>query len=229
MNKKTVLYTEAAYALGVILLAIGTAVQELAGFGMSMVVAPAYIIHLKVSELLPFFSFGMAEYTLQAVIIIIMAVLLKRFKLGYVFSFVTAIIYGFTLDGVMLLVSPLRTENLIIRVVFLAVGMILCSAGVIMFFKTYISPEAYELFVKEIVAEKKLKLHRFKTGYDIVSLLIAVVMSFVFFGFGVFKGVGVGTVICALINGSLIGVFNRIADDRFEYKDLFDFRKFFER
>ena len=84
MKKKT-FYTEIAYIIGIITLALGTALMEKADFGMSMVVAPAYIIHLKLSELMPFFSFGMAEYTLQAVLLIIMMVFLRRFKLSYLF------------------------------------------------------------------------------------------------------------------------------------------------
>jgi len=79
MKKKT-FYTELAYVVGIITLAIGTALMEKASFGMSMVVAPAYIIHLKVSEVLPFFSFGMAEYTLQAVLLMLMMLSMQFIK-----------------------------------------------------------------------------------------------------------------------------------------------------
>lgn len=226
---KKVFYTEAAYAAGLILLAIGTAFQELAGFGMSMIVAPAYILHLKVSEYLPFFTFGMAEYTLQAVLIIALAIFLRRFRFGYLFSFVTAVIYGLTLDGAMLLVSPIATDVILIRIMYLIFGLLLCSAGVMMFFKTYISPEAYELFVKEISTVKGLKMHNFKTAYDIASCVIAIALSFIFFGFGVFNGVGIGTVVCAFVNGQLIGMFSKIADRIFEFKDRFELRKYFEK
>ena len=64
-------YTEAAYFLGLILLAVATAMMEKANFGMSMVVAPAYLIHLKLVKIWPFFSFGMAEYTLQAFLLVL--------------------------------------------------------------------------------------------------------------------------------------------------------------
>ena len=61
MKGKRILYCELAYFLGIIVLAFGTALMEKADFGISMVVAPAYLIHLKVSEYVPFFSFGMSE------------------------------------------------------------------------------------------------------------------------------------------------------------------------
>ena len=53
MQRKTVFYAEAAFVLGIIILAFGVAFMEKADFGMSMVVVPAYLIHLKVSQFLP--------------------------------------------------------------------------------------------------------------------------------------------------------------------------------
>lgn len=227
--KKKVFYTETAYILGILFLAFGTAFSELAGLGMSMVVAPAYIIHLVVSKYLPFFTFGMAEYTLQAVLIIVLMIFLRRFRISYLFSFVTAVIYGIVLDTIIYIFSPLGTENLILRILYLVLGMVLCSTGVAMHFKTYISPEAYELVVKEVSVAKGLKIYKFKTAYDISSCVVAVIMSFVFFGFGVFRGIGIGTVICALINGSIIGLVSRFLDSHFEYKDGMKLRKLFEK
>lgn len=81
MKKK--IYAELAYVLGLVILAFGTALMERADFGMSMVVAPAYILHLKLRDVLPFFSFGMAEYCLQAVLIVVLCLVLRRFRLGY--------------------------------------------------------------------------------------------------------------------------------------------------
>ena len=47
MKEKRTLYCELAYFVGIVVLALGTAMMEKANFGMSMVVAPAYLIHLK--------------------------------------------------------------------------------------------------------------------------------------------------------------------------------------
>ena len=70
-------YTEAAYGIGILALALGTALMERADFGMSMVVAPAYLIYLKVSSYLDWFSFGMAEYCFQAFLIIVLSIIPK--------------------------------------------------------------------------------------------------------------------------------------------------------
>ena len=224
--KKT-FYTELAYVLGLIFVALGVAFMEKPDFGVSMVVAPAYILHLKISETYSFFTFGMAEYTLQAVLLIIMALVLRRFKLSYLFSFVTAVIYGFILDLCMLLASYVPMENMALRITYYTLGMVLCAIGIALFFHTYIAPEVYELFVKEVSSKYGVEIHRFKTGYDICSCLIGVILSFIFFGFGVFRGVKWGTIICALINGTLIGLCSKFLEQRFEFKDGLGLRKYF--
>lgn len=226
--KKKVFYTELAYLAGLVLLALGTAMMEKADFGVSMVVAPAYLIYKKLNPLLPFVSFGMAEYMLQFAVLAVMALVLRRIRLSYLLSFATAVIYGFILDLCMALVGMAGAGSMALRVVFYLLGMVLCSMGVAMLFRTYISPEAYELFVKEISAKVKMDVYRFKTVYDCCSCLIAVIMSFIFFGFGVFEGVKLGTVVCALVNGSLIGLCSGFYEKHFEFKDGLKLRGFFE-
>ena len=227
MNQKT-FYTEIAYLLGLLILALGTAFMERADFGVSMVVAPAYLIHLKVSEVLPFFSFGMAEYTLQAVVILAMILILRRIKLSYFFSFVTAVLYGLTLDGAMALIALLPEGAFGVKLGWFLFGMLLCSIGVSLLFHTYISPEAYELFVKEISAKLQRDIHKCKTAYDCVSCLIAILLSFLFFGFGHFEGVKLGTIFCALVNGSLIGRCTAWFEKRWDFQDGLPFRKYFQ-
>lgn len=80
MKEKKVFYSEAAYAVGIVVLALGTSMMERADFGMSMIVAPAYLIHLKVSQLLPFFSFGVSEYVFQALLLVVTALVMRRNK-----------------------------------------------------------------------------------------------------------------------------------------------------
>ena len=227
MNQKT-FYTEIAYLLGLLILALGTAFMERADFGVSMVVAPAYLIHLKVSEVLPFFSFGMAEYTLQAVVILAMILILRRIKLSYFFSFVTAVLYGLTLDGAMALIALLPEGSFGVKLGWFLFGMLLCSIGVSLLFHTYISPEAYELFVKEISAKLQKDIHKCKTAYDCASCLIAILLSFLFFGFGHFEGVKLGTIFCALVNGSLIGRCTAWFEKRWDFQDGLPFRKYFQ-
>ena len=226
--KKRVFYTEISYILGLVIMAFAAAFTEKANFGMSMVVAPAYILHLKVSEILPWFTFGVAEYVFQGLLIIITVLIMRKFKISYLFSFVTAVIYGTLLDGAMALISALPENTFAIRILWYILGTVLCSFAVSLFFHTYLSPEAYELIVKEFAQKFNFNINKVKTSYDCISVVLGIIMSFAFFGFGVFKGVGVGTVFCALINGFLIGRFSKLLEKHFDFKNKFSIQKYFE-
>ncbi|WP_033165767.1 DUF6198 family protein [Clostridium sp. KNHs205] len=226
--KKLVFYTELSYILGIILLAFGTAIMEKANFGVSMVVAPAYLVFKKLSLTYTFFTFGMAEYMLQAILLIFMVLLLKKFRISYLFSFLTAIYYGLVLDVSMNLIARVETLTTAMGVVFFFVGLLLCAVGVAFMFHTYISPEVYELFVKKVSEKFHIKLSTFKTIYDCASCLAGILLSFLFFGLFEFEGVKAGTVICALINGKLIGVISNLMEKHLEFKDALPARRYFD-
>lgn len=213
-------YTEVSYLLGLFILAVGTALMERANMGMSMVVAPAYLLHLKVSTVLPWFTFGVAEYTFQAALLVLMCAVLRQFRVSYLFSFVTAVLYGILLDLVML-PAALLPDSLPFRLVWFVLGMLLGSLGVALLFHTYIAPEVYELFVKEWALRFRQDISRCKTVYDCISCAVSILMSFAFFGFGRFEGVKLGTVVCAVCNGFIIGRIAAFLEKRFEFTDRF--------
>ena len=226
--KKKTFSTELAYLVGNLTLAFGTALMAKADFGVSMVVAPAYILHLKVSQSLPIFSFGMAEYCLQGLLLIVLGLVMRRFKISYLFSFVTAVFYGLILDFFVWMIAPLPA-TVPVRGVYYLLGLPVTAFGVSCMFHTYISPGAYELFVKEASGKFGISITRFKIGYDCASCLVAIILSFAFFGLWHFEGVSVGTIFCALVNGLIIGGFSRLLEKHFTFADRLPFRSFFER
>lgn len=208
-------YTEIAYGLGLFLLALGTAFMERAALGMSMIVAPAYVVYLKIREYLPFFTFGMAEYLVQAVVLVLICLCCRRFRLRYLFSFVTAVIYGLMLDGIMLLLALLPADLMGLRIAYYLVGMLICAAGVAMLFRTYIPPEAYELFSMELSERYGWKISRVKTAYDCVSCALAAGLSLLLFGR--LEGVGWGTLFSTLVNGWLVGRAYELLARRYDF------------
>lgn len=227
--RKPVFSTELAYVVAMLLLAIGAAFMTRADIGMSVVIAPAYILYKLINPFFGFFTFGVAEYTFQAVLIIVMVLILKKFRLSFLFSFLTAVLYGWLLDLCMTICPYLPVDFLWQKYVYFAVGAIVGPAGVALMFKTYISPEAYELFVKELADHFSGDLHKFKIGYDCASLVCSIVLNFVAFGFalGFYEGIGVGTLISALCNGFMVSVFTKLYDKVWVFKDKFTLRPFF--
>ena len=220
--------SELAYVFAIPVLALGAALMAEADFGVSMVVAPAYLLHLRLVKLHSFFTFGTLEYLFQGVLLIVMCLILRRFRPAYLFSFVTAVLYGLTLDGCMWLCGFLPWSSVVWRLLGYVLGMLLCALGVSLMFHTYLAPEVYELFVKEIAAKFRLRITRVKTVYDVSSALTGVLLSFLFLGLWRFEGVKAGPIVCALVNGLLIGLFSKLLDRTFTFYDRFPMRKWFE-
>jgi uncharacterized membrane protein YczE len=222
MKRKRIFYCELAYFLGIVVLAFGTALMEKADFGMSMVVAPAYLIHLKISEYVPWFSFGMSEYAFQALLLILLSVVMHKFKKSYILSFATAFLYGTVLDIAMKVVALFPYSGLVWQVIFYIAGLIICAVGVALLLHTYFPPEAYELAVKELSLKFNVTIGKTKTIYDCCSCALAIVLSLCFFK--AFVGVKWGTIACAIINGWLIGKFSQLLESKFILKDAFPWR-----
>ena len=221
MKKK--FYCEVSYLMGLVLLAFGASLMTRADFGLSMIVAPAFII----SEFFSFMTFGMAEYLFQALLLALLVVFVRRFKFTYLLSFLTAVCYGLMLDGCLYLLAFLGEINIAVRIMFYLIGLFATSLGVAFMFHTYISAEVYELFVKEATERFGWKIGVVKTVYDCTSLVLSVLMSFAFFGFGHFKGIGIGTLVCALVNGRLISAFGSLLEKKYDFVDRFPLRKYF--
>ena len=218
--KKPVLYTELAFVLGLLLLAMGTAITARMDLGLSMVVAPAYLLHLQFPDVL---SFGLAEYVLQAAVLAVTMLVLRRMRLGYLLSFGTTVVYGFLLDGAMALAECLPHGTWLARIGLYGLGVLLCTVAIALLLRSYLPPAAYELFVKEVAAAFGWKVSRVKTVYDCLSCVIAVLLSLILFGR--LEAVGIGTVVCAVVYGPLIGLFDRLLEQKFIFYDRFTFRR----
>lgn len=227
MKKKLRFPAEAVWLLGVVLMAAGVACISKSNFGYSMVVAPAYLLYAKLSPHLGWLTFGMTEYMFQGLLILLLIPVTRRFRPQYLLSFATAVIYGYLFDAMLRLAALLPVGGFFGRCLWFAVGEGIIVLSVVCFMHTYLAPEAYELVVKEISRVYRKPFHRVKLIYDLSSLLVAVVLSLTLFGPGAFRGftpaglwravldgyviegIGIGTVIAALVGGPLIGFADR--------------------
>ena len=210
-----------------LILAFGNAFMEKADLGMSMVVAPAYILHVFISKYLTFFSFGMAGYVFQAFLLLGLSLVMKKVKRSYFLSFVTAFLYGLLLDAVMSLVALISLEGFVWRCVFFTLGLILSAIGVALLLHNYFPPELYEMVSMEISIKYNVSIGKVKTVYDCCSYVLAILLSLCFFGG--FVGVKYGTIICALVNGFLIGSVGKFLEKNFDFKDALPLRDKIDR
>ena len=213
---------ELLYLVAIVLMAVGVALTDRAGLGFSMIVAPAYILSEVVG-----IGFGTMEYLVQAALLLAMGLLLRRFRLSYLFSFFTAFLYGLVLDALLLLFARLPADGLALRILWFVLGTLITAVAVAIFFRIYPAPEAYDLFVRDVSAHFGIAQGRFKIAYDVGSAVVSVILSFAFYGFGTFYGIGVGTLVLAVVNGPIIAAVGRLLDRYFEFYAALPLEKYF--
>lgn len=214
--------SEIAYILAIFLIAFAVAMISATNYGVSMVVAPAYILSLAIPKL----TFGMAEYVVQGLLFIVLCIITKRVRIVYFSSFVTGLIYGAFLDLIRLVVPHFNPEitppgslPLWLNLMYFVVGTLLTAISVAIFFKIYLYSQVYDFFVKTVSCYFSLPQGRCKLVFDFSCLAISVIMTLAFFGG--FYGIGIGTVITAFINSPLIMFFSKLLDRYFEFPPIF--------
>ena len=220
-DKRLRIYSEIPYFLSLLSMSLAVAMATCANFGVSMIVAPAYIISMKLN-----ITFGQAEYIVQAILFIIFCLVMKKFRFSYLFSFITGLLYGALLDLWMWIIphfnpniTPPGSLPLWLNIIYYSISIILTALAVALAFKTYIYPQIYDFFVKGITDKyRKIKRNIFKILFDFSFLLLALLLTLLFFQ-GI-KGIGIGTVICAFLNGLIITFFDKMLDKIFVFKPL---------
>lgn len=219
--KKIRLYSEPVYLFATVLLALAVAMLSATDFGISMIVAPAYLLSAR----LPVLSFGQAEYVIQAGLFVLFCLVMRRFRVVYLSSFLTCLIYGAILDLWRLLppfnpaVTTPGSMALPWRIGMFVLGVLLTAFSIALFFRTYLYPQVYDFFVKGVSERYHLKRAVFKTVFDLSCLAAGTAMTLLFFGR--FVGIGWGTLVMALCNGTLIGLCGRVLDRFFTVTPLF--------
>jgi len=226
--KKTNFYSEFAYIAGMLLLPLGIVFMERADLGLSTVAAPAYLLYRKISPVFSFYTFGISEFCLQVIVLLVMICILRKFRLSFLFAFITTFFFSRVLDLYMLIFPFAAPVSIAGRIIFFVIGDLLSLIGVCFFFRTYISPEVYDIFVRDLAIHFKVPISRFKTGFDCVFAAFGIILSFSFYGLWQFEGVKIGTLFCAVCNGSIIGWIGNILDRRFDFPARWTkFQKYF--
>lgn len=228
--KKIKIYSELLYVIALLGLPLAVAMMAAADYGVSMIVAPAYVLSLKFN----IFTFGQWNYVLQGVLFIVFCIAVKRFKPVYLVSFITCVIYGIILDiwrATIPVLNPSQTPvgsmATWMRIVLFSSGFFITAITVMFFFKSYIYPQVCDFFIKGIAQRYNLNQIKIKWIHDISYLILSILLAFVLFHSLV--GVNWGTIVVALFTGVFIGLFTKIYDRFFETVPLFPkFAKIFE-
>lgn len=224
--KKLQKMNEAAWLSGVLLCAFGVALATKANFGLSMIAAPPYILHIFMENFLPWYSQGTSEYIWQGMLLIAMCIVIRRFKIRYLLTFACAIVFGLAVDGFLwLLGGSAAYTTLAVRILAFTASELITAVAIACYFRTDMPLPVYELVVAEIAKCYSLPINKVKQVNDIIMLAISVALALLLNKS--WQGIGIGTVIITLVNASLIALAGRIMDRYIDFSPRFP--KFIEK
>ena len=219
MGEKRIAYSEYAYFFGIFFLSLSSALLARSGLGVSLSSAPAYVLFVKAS-LTQNVTFGMAEYTFQAFVLITLFAIRGKPKKAYIFSFASAVIYAFILDAItnILKLIPL---NMPVRILYVIIASVLGPLAIALISHSYITPYAYTFFIDEVNQKFNVDSKAIFWALYSVSGLIAIGLSFYFFGPGRFVGVSAGSLIFTLSSIFLLRPWEKFIEKRFKFRDRY--------
>ncbi len=214
MRKLTV-YSEIAFFLGMTLLSIGVNFMIKSDFGISPVQSSAYVLY----TVFPKITFGTYNYLIQFVLVSILCIIVKRIRLRYFLSFLSAVFYGFTVDYFTFIMLPLTAEGMAMRILFYVIGFVCIVFAITFFFRTNIPLMPYDIFVTDLAKHKSFNKNTVKIIFDVSSLVAGMVLSFAFHQKLV--GIGIGTIISGLFSGISIKYMGKLMDKFIVFKPIF--------
>lgn len=224
--------SELLWLLGVIFVAFGVAVCSKADLGVSMIAAPAFVVYEAIAPLWSGFSVGMTEYIIQGLLLVILCLVIRRFRWRYLLAFAVAVLYGYTLNLFLWLLGGVSFDAVWLRWVMLIAGDTVTAFGVACFFRTYMPLQVYELFVAELSSRFGFNINRVKWSFDMTLLAISLVLAFALFGdagsfdwttigYASFHSIGLGTLVTTAINSPIIALMGKFIDRHFDASPRF--------
>lgn len=211
---------EAAWLLGMALCALGVVLCTKASFGLSMMAAPSYILHVAISKFLPWYTQGTSEYIWQLFLTVLLCIVIGKCKLRFLLSFAAALIFGFFIDGWLWVlggngVFATMTE----RILGFVLGELVTAFAVAFLFRTYLPVPIADGLVVELARHFEIPQGKVKLindfSYLVLSFALALLLT------GGLNGVGIGTVLITLVNAPLIRLFGKLLDQCFEFSPVF--------
>lgn len=211
LNRKTYMKTknlklgEASWIIGNILCALGNCLVAKSAFGLSAIIAPAFILQEKIS----FLTVGFCEYIIQGILLTLCCLIIGKFKPQFIATICNIIFYGAAFDTINWLLRFLQPTDFFARILLAILGTFITALAVALMLRTYIPPSIYEIFVKEVAVAKGFDIVKTKLVFDASMLGLSFVLMFTLLGEFRLDLIGILTIISAFANSILIAFFGK--------------------
>ena len=191
------------FIIGVIIISFGVALITKAGLGTSPNSSISYVLSMK-------FPFTLGQFTFIVNMFFILAqfILLKKdFEPIQFLQIVVNVVFSACIDISMNLLSWLTVNNFMVGLFALLIGCGVLALGI----SIEVAPDVLVVPGEGIVRAISIVLNKrfgtVKVIFDITLVSTATILSFLFFG--KLSGLGLGTIISAIIVGYIVNLLNQ--------------------
>ena len=200
---KTYLQRYFWFVIGIIINSFGVALITKAGLGTSPISSVSYVLSLQFP-----FTLGQFTFIVNMTFIFVQFILLKKdFEPIQFFQIAVNLIFSACIDISMNLLSWLTINNFMVGLFALLIGCSVLALGI----SIEVAPDVLvvpgEGIVRAISTVVEKRFGTIKIIFDVTLVSIATILSFLFFG--KLSGLGLGTIISAIIVGYIVNLLNK--------------------
>lgn len=192
------------YFIGLFVMTIGIALSVKSNLGVSPVSSIPYTMTCVWG-----IEMGKATILFHIVLVLIQILLLrKNFKPAQLMQILVGVIFGYFTTFCNYMVSFLQTpDNLAIRIGMVLASTVFVAIGIFLYLPADLIPLAGEGAMQAVSSVTKIEFSKVKIGFDCTMVLVSVVTCLICLQS--LGSVGAGTIIAAVLVGTLVGILNR--------------------
>lgn len=192
------------YFIGLFVMTIGIALSVKSNLGVSPVSSIPYTMTCVWG-----IEMGKATILFHIILVLIQILLLrKKFKPVQLLQVVIGVVFGYFTTFCNYMVSFLPTpENLGIRIIMVLASTVFVAFGIFLYLPANLIPLAGEGCMQAVSSVTHIEFSKVKIGFDCTMVLVSAITCLtVLHNLG---SVGAGTIIAAILVGTLVGIINR--------------------
>lgn len=199
------------FALGVFINALGIDLITKSDLGTSQISSISYVASLKFNWL----SFGMSTFLLNAIFMVMQVFILKgKINLKLLLQLPVSYLLGFFINMNMSILRFFQPTNLMTETISLVLGCVILGLGI----SIEVAPDIVKIPGEGIVATMSkvygISFGKVKMLFDMTLIILAAILSLILFHR--IEGIGIGTVVSALMVGKCVNIFNRLLEPTYD-------------
>lgn len=192
------------FIIGLFINALGVSIITKADLGTSPISAIPYVLSLKFP-----FTLGQLTVIFSLLLVVLQLIILrKNFKIEHILQIPVSFLFGYFIDMTMVMLSMIVPQNYLHSLICLLLGCLILGFGVYLEVVANVVMLPGESFVRAVSQTWQTEFGTTKVSFDVSMTVIATALSFIFFF--TLSGVREGTIIAAILVGSISRLFGRL-------------------